>query len=189
MVVLGCVLGLLVAGFVARAVFGGSSGSKSASSSTTSITSPADRTNPFEPTPGTATTIAPSPPTFPVYGSKNPFEPVIQVESPTSTTTPPSSGGTTTTTTPGTSGSTTTTTIAPSNNPVPSQTVTLIDVFRNSNGVVQARVQVGSTVFTVGEGDTFASGAYRVVSLDSPCGQFLFGDSPFTLCVGEQTLK
>ena len=72
---------------------------------------------------------------------------------------------------------------------MPSQTVTLIDVFRNSNGVVQARVQVGSTVYTVGEGDTFANGTYRVVSLDAPCGQFLFGDSPFQLCVGEQTLK
>ena len=94
-----------------------------------------------------------------------------------------------TTTTPGTSGSTTTTTITPSNNPVPSQTVTLIDVFRDSNGVVQARVQVGSTVYTVTEGDTFANDTYRVVSLDAPCGQFLFGDSPFTLCVGEQTLK
>ncbi|HEY3832115.1 MAG TPA: hypothetical protein VGO03_07460 [Acidimicrobiia bacterium] len=190
MVVLGCVLGLLVAAFVARAVFGGSSGSKSASSSTTAPTSPAERPNPFEPVPGTATTIAPSPPTFPVYGSKNPFEPVIQIDTtPTSTTPTSSGGGGTTTTTPGTSGSTTTTTIEPSNNPVQSQTVTLIDVFRNSNGVVQARVQVGSTVFTVGEGDTFASGSYRVVSLDSPCGQFLFGDSPFQLCVGEQTLK
>ncbi len=186
LVVLGCVLGVLVAAFVARAVFGGDGSSSSPGSGPV-----AERTNPFDTVPGVSTTtVAPSPPTFPVYGSKNPFEPVIQVE--TSSTTPTTSGGATTTTptTPGggTSGTTTTTQV-PSNNPPPGQTVTLIDVFRDSSGVVQARVQVGSTVYTVAAGDTFANGTYRVVSLDDPCGQFLFGDSPFKLCVGEQTLK
>jgi hypothetical protein len=184
LIVLGCVLGVLVAAFVARAVFGGGG----SSSSSTSNTSPA-ASNPFQPVPPQNTTsVPPSPPTFPVYGSKNPFEPVIQV--PVSTTpTTSSSGGSTTTTTQPSGGSTTTTTTVPSNNPQPSQTVTLIDVFRDTDGTVKARVQVGSTVYTVAEGDTFANGTYRVVSLDDPCGQFLFGDSPFKLCVGEQTLK
>ena len=51
-----------------------------------------------------------------------------------------------------------------------------------------AKVQVGSTVYTVGEGDVFAT-SYRVVSLSSPCGQFLFGDAPFQLCEGEEVIK
>jgi hypothetical protein len=37
-------------------------------------------------------------------------------------------------------------------------------------------------------GDTFAT-SYKVVSLNEPCGQFLFGDSPFQLCEGEETIK
>jgi hypothetical protein len=27
------------------------------------------------------------------------------------------------------------------------------------------------------------------VSLNSPCGQFLFGDAPFKLCEGEEVIK
>jgi hypothetical protein len=186
LIVLGCVLGVLVAAFVARAMF--SSGSSKSSSSTGN--SPA-ASNPFQPVPPVSTTsVPPSPPTFPVYGSKNPFEPVIQVPMSTSPTTSGGGGATTTTpTTSGGGGATTTTTTVPSNSPAPSQTVTLIDVFRDTDGTVKARVQVGSTVYTVREGDTFANGAYRVVSLNDPCGEFLFGDSPFKLCVGEQTLK
>jgi hypothetical protein len=181
LVVLGCVLGVLVAAFLARAVFGGKSSSNSSSNTV------AERTDPFEPVPGGSTTsVAPTPPTYPVYGSKNPFEPVIQIETPT---TAPNGSTSTTPTTSGGGGGTTTTTTEPSNNPPPGQTVTLIDVFRDSSGAVKASVRVGSTAYTVSEGDTFANGSYRVVSLDDPCGQFLFGDSPFRLCVGEQTLK
>ena len=67
--------------------------------------------------------------------------------------------------------------------------MTLIDVFRDKAGNVKAHMQVGSTVYVVGVGTTFAHGTYRVVSLDPPCGQFLYGDAPFRLCQGEQTLK
>jgi len=156
LIVLGCVLGVLVAAFIARAVFSGGGSSNSASNTT-----PA---------------------------ASNPFEPVIQVTQTTTTPTTSPTGSTTPTTHTSTGGSTTTTTV-PSNNPGGSQTVTLIDVFHDTDGTVKARVQVGSTVYTVAEGDTFANGTYRVVSLDDPCGQFLFGDSPFKLCVGQQTLK
>jgi hypothetical protein len=60
----------------------------------------------------------------------------------------------------------------------------------NATGTTVARVQVGSTVYTVVVGETFAT-SYRVVSLDagSGCGQFQYGDTPFELCVGQQTLK
>jgi hypothetical protein len=156
----------------------------------------ATATNPFVPPRDVSTTTvkrvttttkatAP-PPTFQVYATKNPFEPVIQVTTPTSG----STGSTSTTTAGGGGGGgSTTTTTTPSNEPPPGEVVTLLDVFRDSQGAVKARVQVGSTVYTVGEGDTFADGQYRVVSLDSPCGQFLFGDAPFRLCEGEQTIK
>jgi hypothetical protein len=51
-----------------------------------------------------------------------------------------------------------------------------------------ARV-VGSTVWaTFTAGQTFAT-SYKVVSLSGTCGQFLFGDSPFSLCEGEQVIK
>ena len=61
------------------------------------------------------------------------------------------------------------------------------DVF-DQGGVTMARVQVGSTVYTVAAGQTFAT-SYKVVSLSGTCGQFLFGDSPFSLCEGEQVIK
>ena len=202
LVVLGCVLGLLIAVFVAKTVF---------SSDDTTSTKPGGSatSNPFEPRlnatsttqigakppnqPTTKTTIAApngattTPSTFQVYGTKNPFEPVIQVETPTTKSSPTTNGNTATTS--ATAGPGTTTTTTPSNNPAPGQTVTLIDVFRDNAGTVKAHIQVASTVYTVGEGATFADGKYRVVSLDAPCGQFLYGDSPFRLCQGEQTLK
>ena len=82
----------------------------------------------------------------------------------------------------------TTSTQAPSNEPGPGTSVALLDVSQQADGTPQARVQVGSTVYTVGEGDVFAT-SYRVVSLDDPCGQFLFGDAPFKLCEGEEVIK
>ena len=51
-----------------------------------------------------------------------------------------------------------------------------------------AVVRVSGTDYTVGVGDTFA-GSYQVVSLTDTGGTFLFGDSPFTLAVGEEILK
>lgn len=133
--------------------------------------------------------------TFDVYATRNPFEPVVQVTPTTSGLTPTTSpfGGTTTPTTsfgttPTTSGfGTTTTTQAPSFEPPAGTPVALLDVF-DENGATRARVQVGSTVYTVGIGDVFAS-SYRVVDLAGQCGDFLFGDSPFSLCEGQQVVK
>lgn len=133
--------------------------------------------------------------TFDVYATRNPFEPVVQVTPTTSPFTPTTSpfGGTTppTTsfgTTPTTDGfGTTTTTRAPSFEPPAGTPVALLDVF-DENGVTRARVQVGSTVYTVGIGDVFAT-SYRVVDLAGQCGEFLFGDSPFSLCEGQQVVK
>jgi hypothetical protein len=142
----------------------------------------------------TTTTTSPfgEPESFDVFATRNPFEPVIQVTptAPPGTTTP---GQTTVPTTPGTTAPGTTgpgTTQPPSFEPGAGQPVALLDVFTETDGRVRARVQVGSTVYTVSEGETFAT-SYQVVSLDpvSGCGQFRFGDSPFELCEGEQVIK
>lgn len=138
---------------------------------------------------------------FNVYASRNPFEPALSGGGSFPTDTVPVEGedpfapDTTPTTFPGegttpTSGSLPGTATTPTSAPTfdPSrQTVTLLDVY-DSNGVYRASVQVDATVYDVGVGETFAT-YYRVVSLDDPCGQFLYGDSPFRLCEGEQVLK
>ena len=188
LMILGSLLGLLIAVFVAKTFFVDDDASTTAPSGV--------EANPFEPrlndtstTTKKPTKTPTTPSTFQVYGTKNPFEPVIQIETDTTTTTSQRRSTSTTSASPGS----TTTTVVPSNNPGPGQTVTLVDVYRNSAGVTKAHVQVGSVVYDVGEGATFADGAYRVVSLDvsggKSCGQFLYGDSAFRLCQGQQTLK
>jgi hypothetical protein len=127
--------------------------------------------------------------TFEVFATRDPFEPPFN-PTPTSPppTSPPATGGS-----PGTSPPTgppqtpPPATQPPSFDPGGGEAVALLDVF-DQGGVVQARVRVGSTVYTVGEGDTFAT-SYQVVALEEPCGDFLFGDSPFELCEGEETIK
>ncbi|MCP3938302.1 MAG: hypothetical protein GY708_23385 [Actinomycetia bacterium] len=133
--------------------------------------------------------------TFEVFGGKNPFEqPAVFPSgsgraSTTTTTTDPSSGGTTTTTVADGQSGTTTTTTPIETDPVRDQSVALIEVFDDS-GTVTATVRVGSTVYRVQEGQTF-EGAYQVLSLDlsEGCGSFMYGDSRFNLCEGQEILK
>ena len=66
-------------------------------------------------------------------------------------------------------------------------TVTLLEI-RDVDGTLRATVQVNGVTYDVGEGDTFA-GNFMVVSLDTDCGVFLYGDNAFELCVGETILK
>jgi hypothetical protein len=56
--------------------------------------------------------------------------------------------------------------------------VVLVDVFSNST---KAQVEVDGTVYTVGEGDTFAS-TFKLVTISGNCASFLNGDSSFSLC-------
>ena len=67
-------------------------------------------------------------------------------------------------------------------------TVSLVSVTTLGDGSRQAVVRVAGTDYTVGVGETFA-GSYQVVTLTDTGGTFLFGDSPFTLAVGEEILK
>jgi hypothetical protein len=120
---------------------------------------------------------------FDVFATRNPFEPAIQV---VSETTPiedtPAAGGVTPT-------EPAPTEPPPTGSPEPTTgtTVALLDVF-DQGGVTMARIQVGSTQYTVAAGQTFAV-SYKVVSLSGTCGQFLYGDSPFSLCENEQITK
>ena len=56
--------------------------------------------------------------------------------------------------------------------------------------VTVASVRVNDTVHEVAQGATFA-GRYQAVTLSvaDGCGQFLYGDSSFRLCEGEELLK
>jgi hypothetical protein len=67
-------------------------------------------------------------------------------------------------------------------------TVSLVSIALLSDGTREAIVRVSGVDYTVAPGDTFA-GAYQVVTLTEDSGTFLFGDSPFTLAVGEEILK
>lgn len=150
-------------------------------------------------TPGTVA-IAPGGPLdlstdYQVAQPRDPFEPLIV---PPSTTTIPD-GGTTSTTGDGsattttqvgattsstTAGATTTTT---KGDQPDGKRITLLEV-RLESGVRVAVVEVDGQTYTVGVGDTFA-GEFKVVSLSDNGGVFTYGDSAFTLAVGQSIVK
>lgn len=66
--------------------------------------------------------------------------------------------------------------------------VALTSITTLADGSRQAVIEVAGTPYAVGVGDTFA-GSYQVVTLSDSSGTFLFGDSPFTLAIGEEILK
>jgi hypothetical protein len=181
------IAGVLLLGAVLKFTVFNGGGSNGTTSSLTTLSTGA---NPFESTSTSEASRSTSPPaTFDVFATKNPFEPVVIVTPDTTPATTP--GDTTPATTPGggtTPAGSTTTTSTPSVNPSPGTSVALLDVFSAAGGATQAKVQVGSTVYTVGVASVFAT-SYRVVSLSGQCGQFLFGDAPFRLCEGEEVIK
>lgn len=180
-VVIGAVgLVLIAAFFVWSRSQGSGDGAGSEAPATTTTTAA---------TPGPAPTGGVEPPdaepevpggSFEVFSTRDPFEPPIDLTpapAPTPSPTAPAPGPTTPAPT----------APAPGPAPAPGVAVALLEVFEQ-DGALRARVQVGSTVYTVGPGDTFAT-SFRVVSLAGTCGQFLYGDSPFQLCEGEQVIK
>ncbi|MCU0281845.1 MAG: hypothetical protein MUE66_08540 [Acidimicrobiia bacterium] len=138
---------------------------------------------------------------FRVAQPRDPFAPLIT--SPTSTTVPDGStttgGGSTTTTTGGGSttsttggGSTTTTTSGGSTTTTTSDTptgkrVSLLEI-RDESGVKKAVLTVDGQTYTVGVGDTFATD-FKVISLATSSGVFMYRDSVFTLAVGQSIIK
>lgn len=65
--------------------------------------------------------------------------------------------------------------------------VALLEI-RDVGGTLRAQVSVDGVVYDVGEGESFADN-FMVVSLETDCGVFLYGDNAFELCVGEEILK
>ncbi len=124
-----------------------------------------------------------------VYAPRDPFEPLVTV---TATTVP---GETTTTV----AGQTTTTVAGQTTTTVAGQTtttqgnipgtkrITLLEI-RDNDGVYTAVVSIDDVTYTVGVGDTFAQD-FKVISLDSDSGVFMYGDNVFTLSVGQSIIK
>ena len=201
------ILGVLVVVFLARMMLSGGDDSTGTAVTTSQTTGPGGVTTTVPAGTTTTTTHAGTvpPDTFDVYSTRNPFEPAFQETATTSfgstttgaggTTTTTGAGGTTTTT--GAGGTTTTTgaggtttTTQPSYNPPQGTTVALIDVYVDVSQNPRASVRVASTVYDVGVGDVFGPGSsYRVVSLEGTCGQFLYGDTTFHLCEGQEVIK
>lgn len=73
------------------------------------------------------------------------------------------------------------------NNSSSAVTVTLLDI-RKQSGKLVATVDVNGKDYNVSEGQTFANN-FRVLSLSSSCGTFVFGDERFSLCIGQQVNK
>jgi hypothetical protein len=134
---------------------------------------------------------------FQVSQPRDPFQPLIGSGGGTTTTiddestTTTAGDGSTTTTTAGdgsttttTAGSTTTTTAGDSPDGI---RVVLLEV-RDEGGSLVAVVEVDGETHTVGVGDTFAV-SFKVISLTESGGVFTFGDSAFTLAVGQSILK
>ena len=112
---------------------------------------------------------------FQVSQPRDPFEPLIGSGG---------GGGDGATTTTSGGGATTTTTVGDSPDGI---RVVLLEV-REENGELVAVVEVDGETSTVGVGDTFAT-SFKVVSLTETGGVFTFGDSAFTLAVGQSILK
>jgi hypothetical protein len=122
-------------------------------------------------------------------GDDRPFRPLIESTTTTTGGTTTTTGGTTTTTGDGTTtttagdGATTTTEgFEPE-----TRRVVLLEI-RDEDGTRKAVVTVDGETYIVAVGETFAEN-FKVVSLSENNGVFLFGDSAFTLAVGQAILK
>lgn len=192
----GTVLALLVGYLLIQALTGGGD-SKTTTPETSATIVPRVRTT---------TTTAPraTAETFEIFTTKNPFVPLRSPAggggggSTTATTAGGTTGGTTATTSvanrtgaagTSTGGASGTTSGGGSTAPRQGTRVAVLDVF-TEGGKVMANVKVNDTVSKVAVGQTFATN-FKATSLSQStgCGQFLFGDEPFRLCKGEETLK
>jgi hypothetical protein len=125
------------------------------------------------------------------FEGKDPFQPLV-VSAPGGST-----GGTTGGTTGGSTGGSTgnpaptptgsITGVNGGNSGTPSTTVTLIDI-RKVSGKLVATVDVDGKDYNAGVGQTFAQN-FRVLSLNTSCGTFVFGDERFSLCKGQEINK
>lgn len=131
-------------------------------------------------------------PGFQVAQPRDPFEPLV-TQPPGGDTTSTTGGDGSTTTTTGGSGSSTSTTAGSGSttttNPDDPNSirVTLLEI-RDQSGTRVAVMEVDGETYVVKVGDTFAT-HFKVVSLTSNGGVFTYGDSTFSLAVGQSINK
>ncbi len=133
---------------------------------------PVTRTSP---TPSVTSTAPPE--TGQAFEGKDPFQPLV-VAVPAGSSGSPGPTPTPTGSITGVNGG---------NNSSSAVTVTLIDI-RKTGGKLVATVDVNGKDYNASEGQTFANN-FRVLSLSSSCGTFVFGDERFSLCIGQQVNK
>jgi hypothetical protein len=131
--------------------------------------------------PSPSVTSSTPPLTGQAFEGKDPFQPLV-VAVPAGSGGSPSPGGTPAPTPTGSI-----TGVNGGNNSSSAVTVTLIDI-RKQGGKLVATVDVNGKDYNASEGQTFASD-FRVLSLSSSCGTFVFGDERFSLCIGQQVNK
>ena len=176
-------LGAILVLFLASRLLGGGGGGGGATATTT----PSDLEAPA-PGPGPGPRVLPVSAvaeSFEVFTVRDPFRPLISVAEPGGTPAAPTAptAGTGSTGATGTTGSSGP--VGPTG-PSSGTRVALMEVFDDS-GVTKARVRVESTIYTVREGDAFATN-FLVVLLRGSCGEFLHADVRFSLCEGQEVV-
>jgi hypothetical protein len=128
-----------------------------------------------------------------VYSARDPFAQLVAAEgesggaAPTSGGVPPITGGSTPSSSPSpaASGGGSGTPRSGSSAEVGGTEIKLIDVYDEATRAV---VTVNGRSYDVAEGETFAE-RFRLLDLTDDCGTFLFGDSRFVLCEGDEIRK
>jgi hypothetical protein len=162
---------VVVAGLGFIVLSGGKKGAPSAALPPASGVAPGSITAPLpEPSP------SPSPSEILVFSGRDPFQNPFGDATPVSSSSPLPASSPTPSVSP--AGSPPPTPTGGSSTTSGGHTVVLVDIF--SSGT-RAQVEVDGTVYTVSEGETFAS-TFKLVSISGSCASFLNGDSSFTLC-------
>lgn len=174
-------LGAMLVLFLASQLLGGGGGGGGATTTTTPVDTGATAPE-SGPRVLPVSAVAES---FEVFTVRDPFRPLISVAEPGGTPAEPTAptAGTGSTGTTGTTGSSGP--VGPTG-PASGTRVALMEVFVDS-GVTKARVRVESTIYTVREGDAFATN-FLVVVLRGSCGEFLHADVRFSLCEGQEVV-
>lgn len=123
---------------------------------------------------------------FEVFTVRDPFRSLITVAEPGGTPAAPTAAPTAVTGSTGSTGATGPSGPVGPTGPSSGTRVALMEVFVDS-GVTKARVRVESTIYTVREGDAFATN-FLVVLLRGSCGEFLHADVRFSLCQGQEVV-
>lgn len=174
----GGIAGALLLVFLLLNLLGG--GGEEAAAPTTAVPT---GTSSLAPTDSPSLSVTPTPSVVLSFGGRNPFvipSGLVSVTTSSSTGTPTSPTSTPTSPT----GTPTAPSGGSSHTTQDGKTVVLVDTFVH-NGVEKAQVTVGSTTYTVEEGEQF-DGNFEIRSIDGDCATIDHGDESFTLCTNPQ---